>query len=80
MLHATTSDSPWLLSNNPSARYNRPERALTIHPGTGKPQVPDRNLDLSLVHLIRGSTAAPAYFAPEHIGWASRTAPSRTEA
>jgi uncharacterized protein len=67
VLHATTSDSPWLLSNNPSARYNRPERALKIHPGTGKSQVPDRNLDLSLVHLVRGSTAAPTYFAPERI-------------
>ena len=51
---------PWLVSNNPSAHYNRPERALTIHPETGKPQTPDRNLELSLTHLIRGSTAAPA--------------------
>jgi predicted acylesterase/phospholipase RssA len=67
VLHATTTDSPWLLSNNPSARYNRPERALTIHPETGKPHVPDRNLDLSLVHVTRGSTAAPTYFAPERI-------------
>lgn len=67
VLHATTTDSPWLLSNNPSARYNRPERALTIHPERGQPHVPDRNLDLSLVHLTRGSTAAPTYFAPEQI-------------
>ena len=67
VLHATTSDSPWLLSNNPSARYNRPERALTIHPERGGPHVPDRNLALSLVHLTRGSTAAPTYFAPEQI-------------
>ena len=67
VLHATTTDSPWVLSNNPSARYNRPERALTIHPETGKPHVPDRNLGLSLVHLTRGSTAAPTYFAPERI-------------
>ena len=67
VLHATTSDSPWLLSNNPSARYNRPERALLIHPETGAPHVPDRNLDLPLVHLTRGSTAAPTFFAPERI-------------
>ena len=65
VLHATTSDSPWLLSNNPSARYNRPERALLIHPETGAPHV--RNLDLPLVHLTRGSTAAPTFFAPERI-------------
>jgi hypothetical protein len=67
VLHATTSDSPWLLSSNPSARYNRPERALPIHPERGTPHVPDRNLDLSLVHLIRGSTAAPTFFEPETI-------------
>ena len=67
VMHATTTDSPWLLSNNPSARYNRPERALLIHPETGAPHVPDRNLELSLVHLTRGSTAAPTYFAPERI-------------
>jgi uncharacterized protein len=67
VLHATTSDSPWLVSNNPSAHYNRPERALTIRAGTGEPRTPDRNLDLLLTRLIRGSTAAPTYFAPEQV-------------
>jgi predicted acylesterase/phospholipase RssA len=73
VLHDRSTDSPWLVSNCPSARYNRPERALTVHPERGGRHVPDRNLDLSLVDLVRGSTAAPMYFAPERILVGNRT-------
>jgi hypothetical protein len=57
VLHNAVTDSPWPLSNCTEAKYNRAERAL-LDP-------PDRNLDLPLATLIRGSTAAPVYFPPE---------------
>lgn len=72
VLHNADTDSPWLVSNCPSARYNRPERRLSIHPERGGAHVPDRNLDLSLCELIRGSTAAPTYFAPQDLRVGSR--------
>lgn len=51
-----TTDSPWPISNNPNAKYNRPDR-------------PDCNLKIPLYQLVRASTAAPAYFRPETLQW-----------
>ena len=47
-----TTDSPWPVSSNPFARYNLPDRQ-------------DCNLCIPLWQLVRASTAAPVYFAPE---------------
>ena len=52
VLRNATTDSPWPLSNNPRAKYNRENRA-------------DNNLLLPLWQLVRASTAAPVYFPPE---------------
>jgi uncharacterized protein len=49
-----TTDSPWPLTNNPRARYNRVDRAGC-------------NLKLPLWQIIRASTAAPHYFPPEQV-------------
>ncbi len=73
VLHNSDTDSPWPLSNSRSARYNRPERRLGVHPERGVEWTPDRNLDLSLSMLVRGSTAAPLYFAPQDINVGART-------
>jgi hypothetical protein len=54
VMRNATTDSPWPVSNNPSAKYN--QRA---HKGC--------NLDLPLWELIRASTAAPTYFPPQEI-------------
>jgi hypothetical protein len=51
-----TTDSPWPISNNPNAKYNRADRA-------------DCNLKIPLYQLVRASTAAPAYFRPETLQW-----------
>jgi hypothetical protein len=51
-----TTDSPWPISSNPEARYNLPER-------------PDCNLQIPLWQLVRASTAAPIFFAPEILRW-----------
>ncbi|HEX8422577.1 MAG TPA: patatin-like phospholipase family protein [Pyrinomonadaceae bacterium] len=51
-----TTDSPWPISSNPFARYNRLDR-------------PDCNLRIPLWQLVRASTAAPIYFAPEVLQW-----------
>ena len=59
VLHNSNTDSPWPLSNCTNAKYNRADRYLK--------SPPDRNLDLSLTTLIRGSTAAPVYFPPQEI-------------
>jgi hypothetical protein len=59
VLHNTITDSPWPLSNCTQAKYNRADRNLQSHP--------DRNLDLPLTTLIRGSTAAPVYFSPQEL-------------
>jgi hypothetical protein len=59
VLHNAHTDSVWPLSNCTRAKYNRPDRYLS--------SPPDCNLDLSLTTLIRGSTAAPIYFAPQEI-------------
>ncbi len=57
VLRNATTDSPWTLSNNPTAKYNLPD-------ATG------RNTNLKLWQLVRASTAAPTYFPPEvvHVG------------
>jgi hypothetical protein len=57
VLRNATTNSPWPLSNNPAAKYNRAARA-------------DCNLKLPLWQLVRASTAAPTYFPPEvvHVG------------
>jgi patatin-like phospholipase/acyl hydrolase len=52
VLRNATTDSPWPLCNNPTAKYNEPGRA-------------DCNLKLPLWQLVRASTAAPTYFPPE---------------
>jgi patatin-like phospholipase/acyl hydrolase len=54
VMRNATTDSPWPLSNNPGAKYNKPERS-------------DCNLNLPLWKLVRASTAAPVYFPPEVI-------------
>ena len=51
-----STDSPWPISSNPDARYNLPDR-------------PDCNLCIPLWQLVRASTAAPIYFAPEVLQW-----------
>jgi uncharacterized protein len=54
IMRNATTDSPWPISNNPAAHYNRPEREF-------------RNLEIPLWQLVRASTAAPTYFPPETI-------------
>ncbi|MDK1481220.1 patatin-like phospholipase family protein, partial [Sinorhizobium sp. 6-117] len=54
VLRNATTDSPWVLSNNPYAKYNDGRRS-------------DCNLNLPLWQLVRASTAAPTYFPPEVI-------------
>lgn len=58
VMRNATTDSPWPLSNNPSAKYNRADR---------RAQGKACNLDLPLWQLVRASTAAPTYFPPEAI-------------
>jgi uncharacterized protein len=55
-----TTDSPWPVSNNPAAVYNRRGRK-------------DCNLDLPLWQLVRASTAAPTFFPPEVVVFAPGT-------
>ena len=49
--------SPWPLSNNPAARYFKPRESSTTIP----------NGEYPLWKVVRASTAAPYYFAPEKI-------------
>jgi len=51
-----TTDSPWPISSNPEGRFNLPDRK-------------DCNLCIPLWQLVRASTAAPIYFAPEVLRW-----------
>ncbi len=60
VMRNATTDSPWPLSNNPFAKYNKPERK-------------DCNLRLPLWQLVRASTAAPTFFPPEVITLAEGT-------
>lgn len=50
------TDSPWPISTNPGAKYNDRGR-------------PDCNLRIPLWQLVRASTAAPTFFAPERLQW-----------
>ncbi|MEM9387937.1 MAG: patatin-like phospholipase family protein [Pseudomonadota bacterium] len=50
------TDSPWPVSTNPAAKYNDPQRK-------------DCNLKIPLWQLVRASSAAPTYFAPERLQW-----------
>jgi patatin-like phospholipase/acyl hydrolase len=54
VLRNATTDSPWPLTNNPTAKYNE----ISRH---------NCNLQLPLWQLVRASTAAPTYFPPEVI-------------
>lgn len=49
--------SQWVLSNNPRARFYSPKGETRTVP----------NKDYPLWSVVRASTAAPTYFAPEHI-------------
>ncbi|HYH84119.1 MAG TPA: patatin-like phospholipase family protein [Pyrinomonadaceae bacterium] len=59
-----STDSPWPISSNPFAAYNLPHRG-------------DCNLCIPLWQLVRASTAAPVYFAPEVLQWDKKD-PSKT--
>ena len=59
-----STDSPWPISSNPFARYNLPDRG-------------DCNLCIPLWQLVRASSAAPIYFAPEVLQW-DKNDPSKT--
>ncbi|HEY8283876.1 MAG TPA: patatin-like phospholipase family protein [Chloroflexota bacterium] len=54
VLRDATTDSPWPISNNPGAPFNRLDS-------------PTCNLRFPLWQLVRASTAAPLYFPPEVI-------------
>jgi uncharacterized protein len=54
VLHNSSTDSPWPLSNCSTAKYNDRRNA-------------DCNLNIPLWQVIRGSTAAPLFFPPEEI-------------
>jgi hypothetical protein len=58
MRNATTG-SPWPVTNHPLARYNDTRRE-------------DCNLNIPLWQLLRASTAAPTFFAPETIDYGHR--------
>jgi patatin-like phospholipase/acyl hydrolase len=60
VLRNHTTDSPWPVSNNPNAAFNRPS-------------LPDCNLRLPLWQLVRASTAAPTFFPPEVVTFAEGT-------
>lgn len=55
VLRNATTDSPWPLSNNPEAKYNK------------NIDNAECNLTFPLWQLIRASTAAPTFFPPEVI-------------
>jgi hypothetical protein len=54
VMRNATTDSPWPISNNPYAKYNKIGCDYC-------------NLDMPLWQLVRASTAAPTYFPPEVI-------------
>ena len=51
-----STDSPWPISSNPDAAFN-------------DPKLGNCNLCIPLWQLVRASTAAPIYFAPEVLQW-----------
>jgi Patatin-like phospholipase len=54
VLRNATTDSPWPVTNNPKAKYN-------------DPKLSNSNLQLPLWSVVRASTAAPTFFAPEQL-------------
>lgn len=60
VLRNHSTDSPWPVWNNPGAKYNQRDRK-------------DCNLNLPLWQLVRASTAAPTFFPPEVVTFASGT-------
>jgi uncharacterized protein len=60
VLQNATTDSAWPLSNCSTAHYNDRGRD-------------DCNLDYPLWKVVRGSTAAPIYFAPEELEFGTKT-------
>jgi hypothetical protein len=54
VMRNVTTDSPWPISTNPHAQFNAES-------------LPDCNMRMPLWKLVRASTAAPTYFAPEQI-------------
>lgn len=54
VMRNATTDSPWPISNNPFAKYNKDDHTAC-------------NMNFPLWQLIRASTAAPTYFPPEVI-------------
>lgn len=54
VMHNLNTDSPWCISTNPEARYNKLDH-------------PQCNRRLLLWQLVRASTAAPVYFFPEQV-------------
>jgi hypothetical protein len=54
VMRNATTDSPWPLSNNPGAKYNRPDRTIS-------------NLEIPLWQIVRASAAAPTFFPPQVI-------------
>ena len=59
VLRNWSTESPWLVSNNPYAKYNQPE-------------LDDCNLNLPLWQLARASAAAPYYYEPETIRFGNK--------
>jgi hypothetical protein len=60
VMRNATTDSPWIVSNIPTAKFN--DRRLA-----------GCNLDLPLWQLVRASSAAPTFFEPESITLGSQT-------
>lgn len=54
VMRNATTDAPWMVSNNPNAKFN--DRSLA-----------DCHLNLPLWQLLRASAAAPTYFDPQPI-------------
>ena len=61
VMHNAETDSPWVISNNPKAKYNDLDKY-------GK----NSNLNILLWQLLRASTAAPTFFPPEKIDISGR--------
>ena len=61
VMRNATTDSPWHVSNNPLAKYNRDLSD------------PACNLKVPLWQLIRASSAAPTFFPPEVVELGSNT-------